>query len=308
MRDLIVRAHFGWHQENAVHRHKIEDQLIDRSHECDYPPIVARLPVLTSPKFNSEGPSAEVDERVKKILAEALSVYRVDVELLRSVKPDVIVTQSQCDVCAVSLRDVELAAAHWVGGPPPKIISLAPYSLSDVMADIERVGVELGEVERGMKLASGLRQRMTIIEQQAAKAGTRPTVGCIEWIDPLMAAGNWMPELVAMAGGRNLFGLAGQHSPRMKFADFAAKDPEVILLMPCGFNMDRTAGELGAITKQPEWSQLKAVRQRRVYLADGNQYFNRPGPRIVESLEILAEIIHPEIFRFGHEGAGWRRL
>jgi iron complex transport system substrate-binding protein len=269
---------------------------------------VTRLPALTHPKFDPEGSSAEVDERVKKLLAEALSVYRVDVDLLRSAKPDVVVTQSQCEVCAVSLRDVELALADWVGGAPPRIISLAPFSLSDVMADIERVAVELGEAERGMQLVGGLSQRMTAIEHQASRIGTRPAIASIEWIDPLMAGANWMPELITMAGGRSLFGVAGQHSPKIKFDDLVAKDPDLILLSPCGFNLDRTAAELGTLTKKSQWPSLKAVQHRQVYLADGNQYFNRPGPRIVESLEILAEIIHPQIFHFGHEGSGWRRL
>ncbi len=285
-----------------------ESQLVGRSHECDYPPAVARLPALTSPKFNAEGTSAEVDQRVKQILADALSVYRVNVELLRNLKPDVIVTQSQCEVCAVSLRDVEQAAADWIDGPAPKIVSLAPYSLGDVIADIERVGVELAEPERARELVAALRQRMATIEQQAAQAGRRPAVGCIEWLEPLMAAGNWMPELVAMAGGQNLFGDAGQHSSTMKFDWLLACDPDVILLMPCGFNMDRTAAELDALASQPGWARLKAVREQQVYLTDGNQYFNRPGPRIAESLEILAEILHPQIFHFGHEGTGWRRL
>lgn len=285
-----------------------EAQLVGRSHECDYPPAVVGLPVLTSPKFNAEGTSAEVDLRVKEILADALSVYRVDVELLRSLKPDVIVTQSQCEVCAVSIRDVEQAAADWIDVPPPVIISLAPYSLGDVMADIQRVGVKLGEPERASKLVAALSRRMTTIEQQAAKVGRRPTVGCIEWIEPLMAAGNWMPELVTMAGGENLFGEAGQHSPTMSFERLLADDPDVIMLMPCGFGMDRTAVELEALAGRPGWAQLKAVRKGQVYLADGNQYFNRPGPRIAESLEILAEILHPGFFHFGHEGTGWRRL
>ena len=285
-----------------------EAQLVGRSHECDYPPAVVRLPVLTSPKFNSEGSSAEVDQRVKKILAEALSVYRVDVELLRSLKPDVIVTQSQCEVCAVSLREVEQAAADWVDGPPPRLVSLSPSSLGHVMADIERVGAELRSSQRAMNLTDELRRRMTTIEAQAAMATRRLTVGCIEWLEPLMAAANWMPELVIMAGGENLFGDAGQHSPAIKFDHLLEKDPDVIVLMPCGFNMERTATELDALTSQPGWARLKAVREQRVYLTDGNQYFNRPGPRIVESLEILAEILHPQIFHFGHEGVGWRRL
>lgn len=284
-----------------------EAELVGRSHECDYPPSVVRLPVLTSPKFNVEGSSAEVDRRVRKILSEALSVYRVDVDVLRTLKPDVIVTQSQCEVCAVSIRDVEEAAADWIDGPPPQIISLAAYSLADVLADIERVGIELGGAERAADVVAMLRRRMTDIERQASAANRQPTVGCIEWLDPLMAAANWMPEMVTMAGGENVLGDAGRHSPAIKFDRLLEADPDVILLMPCGFNMDRTAAELNVLASQPQWNRLKAVREQQVYLTDGNQYFNRPGPRIADSLEILAEILHPQIFHFGHEGKGWRR-
>jgi iron complex transport system substrate-binding protein len=282
-------------------------ELVGRSHECDYPPEVRRLPVLTSPKFDAEGTSAEVDQRVRTILADALSVYRVDVDLLCGLKPDVIVTQSQCEVCAVNIRDVEQAAAAWIEGPPPRIISLAPYCLADVLSDIERVGVELDEPERSTRFVSALRQRMRDIQQQAAAADRQPTVGCIEWLDPLMAAANWMPELVRMAGGENVLGQPGQHSPKIEFDRLLEVDPEVILLMPCGFNMERTALELSVLTSKPGWNQLKAVRDQQVYLTDGNQYFNRPGPRMADSLEILAEILHPRMFRFGHEGSGWRR-
>jgi iron complex transport system substrate-binding protein len=284
-----------------------ENQMVGRSHECDYPAPVARLPVLTEPKFNPEGSSAEVNQRVKTILADALSVYRVDAEKLRSLKPDVIVTQSQCDVCAVSTREVEEAVAQWLGAQP-KIVSLAPYALADVLNDMQRVADGLDAPERGSELVSRLRERMTTIEARAKTASTRPRIAIIEWIEPLMAAGNWMPELVAMAGGTNLFGEAGAHSPWMKFEEFVAKDPDLIMVAPCGFNMERSAAELPTLQRRPEWANLKAVREGRVFLADGNQYFNRPGPRIVESLEILAEIIHPKLFRFGHEHTGWRRI
>jgi iron complex transport system substrate-binding protein len=283
-------------------------ELVGRSHECDYPPEVGCLPVLTSPKFDADGTSAEVDRRVRTILADALSVYRVDVELLRNLRPDVIVTQSQCEVCAVNIRDVEQAAAAWIDGPPPRIISLAPYSLGDVLSDIERVGVELAEPKQAARFVANLRHRMRDIQQQATKADRQPTVGCIEWLDPLMAAANWMPELVRMAGGENVLGQSGQHSPKIEFDRLLEVDPEVIMLMPCGFNMDRTAMELNVLTSKPGWNELTAVRDQQVYLTDGNQYFNRPGPRIADSLEILAEILHPRMFRFGHEASGWRRL
>ncbi|SRR5579885_53740 len=282
-------------------------ELVGRSHECDFPADVERLPALTEPKFQVEGASAEIDERVKRIVREALSVYRVDGGRLRDLKPDVIVTQSQCEVCAVSQNDVEAAVAQWLGARP-QIVALAPYSLGDVLADMVRVAKALGDEHRGLDLVGRLRARMDTIRERAASAGALPTFACIEWIDPMMSAGNWMPELVAMAGGANLFGKAGEHSPWMTFEELAEKNPQVILVSPCGFSIARSRAELPALTRDPRWSGLRAVRDKKVFLADGNQYFNRPGPRIVESLEILAEILHPEIFRFGHEGRGWVRL
>jgi iron complex transport system substrate-binding protein len=284
-----------------------EHALVGRSHECDFPPAVSHLPSLTTPKFNPEGSSAEVNRRVLTILRDALAVYRVDADRLRELQPDVIVTQSQCDVCAVSMRDVEDAVAQWVG-IRPTIVSLAPYALADIFADIERVATALAVTERGSEVTRRLRSRMDAIATEARPLASVPRIAIIEWIDPLMAAGNWMPELVAMAAGGNLFGCAGEHSPWMKFDELTAADPEVILFSPCGFNMDRTLNELPALTGNPEWPRLQAVRQRKVFVADGNQYFNRPGPRIAESLEILAEILHPERFSFGHEGHGWRRI
>lgn len=284
-----------------------EGELVGRSHECDFPPSVARLPALTEAKFNPEGTSAEIDQRVKKIVADALSVYRVDAARLRELRPDVIVTQSQCEVCAVSESDVEAAVAEWLGARP-RIVSLAPYGLDDVLTDMQRVADALGTPARGVELVARLRKRLVAIADQARDAALRPGVATIEWIDPLMAAGNWMPTLVEMAGGSNLFGTAGEHSPWMKFDELAAKDPDLILISPCGFNMDRAAKDLPFLTNRAKWQQLAAVRNRRVFMADGNQYFNRPGPRIAESLEILAEIVHPELFRYGHEGSGWRRL
>jgi iron complex transport system substrate-binding protein len=285
-----------------------EDQIVGRSHECDYPPSVKRLPALTQPKFDPEGTSAEIDQRVKKIVREALSVYRVDADELHELKPDIIVTQSQCEVCAVSMRDVEEAVGAWVGGSQPRIVSLSPSTLGDVLNDMGRVALVLGVGAQGVKMVSELNRRMTTIAQAASRAAARPRIACIEWIDPLMAAGNWMPELIAMAGGENLFGVAGQHSPWMKFEELAAANPDIVLIMPCGFDMERASGEMSTLTGRSEWSSLNAVRGGKVFLADGNQYFNRPGPRIVESLEILAEMLHPELFDFGHQVSGWRKV
>lgn len=284
-----------------------ESALVGRSHECDYPASVQRLPALTAPKFDPDGTSYAIDRRVKAILQEALSVYRVDAERLRTLRPDVIVTQAQCEVCAVSVQDVEQAVSDWLDARP-RIVSLAPSALTDVWADIERVAVALGAPERGRELVAALRRRIAAVVERVGAAAERPRVACIEWIDPLMAAGNWMPELIEMAGGINLFGEAGRHSPWLDWEHVVAADPDVILILPCGFDITRSRRELPRLTGRPEWPALRAVRSGRVYLTDGNHYFNRPGPRLAESLEIVAEILHPLRCRFGHEGHGWESL
>jgi iron complex transport system substrate-binding protein len=283
------------------------DNLVGRSHECDYPPGVERLPVLTAPRFNPEGASAEVDRRVKSILQNALSVYRVDADQLMALRPDAIVTQSQCEVCAVSERELNAALAQWMGGTGPVVVSMTAASLDGVFTDIARAASVLGVEQAGARVVASLKERIGQIAQRAAGAKSRPSLATIEWIDPLMSGGNWMPELVEMAGGRNLFGRAGLHSPWLAFDQFVAANPDVILVSPCGFGIDRSLQELATLIRNPEWPKLSAVRSGRVFVADGNHYFNRPGPRLVESLEILAEIVHPKLFSFGHEGAGWRR-
>ncbi|HZS03931.1 MAG TPA: cobalamin-binding protein [Blastocatellia bacterium] len=284
-----------------------EDSLVGRSHECDYPPMVRRLPVCTSPKFEVEGLSYQIDERVKAILQESLSVYRVDAGLLEELQPTHIVTQSQCEVCAVSLRDVEQAVCQLTSSQPV-IVSLEPNALADVWRDIGRVGAALGAADRAEEVVTQLQRRMDAIAQRSRELPSRPTVACIEWIEPLMAAGNWMPELVGMAGGVNLFGEAGKHSPWVTWEEVVAENPDVIFISPCGFDIRRTLEETHLLSQRPEWESLKAVIEDRVFVADGNQYFNRPGPRLVESLEILAEIFHPGVFHFGHEPVGWVRL
>jgi iron complex transport system substrate-binding protein len=279
------------------------DLLVARSHECDYPPEIAELPVVTAPKLDTSRPSVEIDRAVKSLVEQALSVYHVDAAALRALAPDIIVTQTQCEVCAVSEGDVVAALADWTG-TRPRVVSLQPDGLADVFSDIGRVAQTLGRAERGDELVHQMQSRMAAIAARAA-ALPKPRVACIEWIDPLMAAGNWMPEMVAMAGGLNLFGEAGRHSPWMSLDQPAAADPDVIVILPCGFDIARTRAEMSALATRRDWAGLRAVREGRVYLADGNQYFNRPGPRLAESLEILAEILHPAQFRFGHQGTGW---
>src|SRR5215216_3674197 len=284
-----------------------ERELVGRSHECDYPPAIKRLPQCTSPKFDVEGSSYEIDQRVKAIVQDALSVYRVDSSLLERLQPTHIITQSQCEVCAVSLKDVEQAVCELTSSRPA-IVSLEPNSLADIWNDIQKVGDALGAPARAEELVNRLQSRMDEVVQKTHWLQGNPTVAYVEWIDPLMAGGNWMPELVEMAGGINLFGEAGRHSPWMTWGELTAKEPDVIFVSPCGFDIKRTLKEMHLLAGKPEWKDLGAVRSGRVFVADGNQYFNRPGPRVVEALEILAETLHPNVFHFGHEGAGWMRF
>ena len=282
------------------------DLLVGRSHECDFPPDITRLPTLTEPKFPVSGTSYDIDACVKAILQEGLSVYRVDAEKLEALMPDIIVTQDHCEVCAVSLKDVEAALHAW-SGRRVEIVSLKPDSLADIWEDIAKVARALGRERRGERLVEELKARMAGIAEQTSAARTRPRGAMIEWIDPLMAGGNWMPELVQMAGGENLFGRTGQPSPWLDWDQIVAADPDVILVHPCGFDMARTLQEMPLLERRPGWRGLKAVQRDCIFVADGNQYFNRPGPRIVESLEMLAEIFHPELFAFRYEGKGWTR-
>jgi iron complex transport system substrate-binding protein len=282
------------------------DLLVGRSHECDFPPEVARLPSLTEPKFLVTGTSYDINARVKTIVQEGLSVYRVDAERLEALRPDIIVTQDQCDVCAVSLKDVEATLCAW-GGRQVDIVSLKPDALADIWEDIAKVARALGRERQGKRLVEELKARMASIAEQSGAARTRPRGAMIEWVDPLMAGGNWMPELVQLAGGEHLFGVAGQPSPWLDWDEVVAADPDLILVHPCGFDIARTLQEMPLLEHRPGWRGLKAVRRGRIFVADGNQYFNRPGPRIVESLEIMAEIFHPELFPSRHEGEGWIR-
>ncbi len=279
------------------------DSLVARSHECDFPPDVAALPAVTKPRFDIHTSSADIDRAVKDLVRDGLSVYDIDQAALEALEPDVIVTQSQCEVCAVSLRDVERAVCSWLKRCPA-LVSLKPDSLADVWDDIERVGLALDSHAAAVDLIASLKARMAAITARLPDA--RPRVACIEWADPLMAAGNWVPELVTMAGGVDLFGTPGKHSPWMEWEALRAADPDVIILMPCGYGLERTRLDLPLMQARPGWSGLRAVREGRVAVTDGNQFFNRPGPRLAESAEILAEILHPTAFDFGHRGVAWQ--
>ncbi len=287
-----------------IHALGCGEHLVGRSHECDYPDDITALPACTAPKFDPNGTSREIDERVKAVLQEAVSVYSVDTALLDELAPDLVVTQSQCELCAVSLADVQAAVRKLVRSRP-EVLSLEPNALGDVWHDIASVAAALGVRESGDALLADLHERLGAISRCAQETDRRPRVACIEWYDPLMAAGNWVPELVETAGGVDVLGTQGEHSAWLEWTAFEEARPEVIVLMPCGFDIARSRSELVALIGRAEWTCLEAVRNGQVFVTDGNQFFNRPGPRLVESAEILAEILHPEVFVFGHEGAGW---
>ncbi len=283
------------------------NELVGRSHECDFPPEIQSLPICTSAKVDASASSSAIDGQIKSLLEKALSLYEIKTDVLRELRPDIILTQAQCDVCAVSLADLEKALPSALSGRT-KIVSLSPLRLADVWTSMQTVADALNVTDEGRAMLSRLKNRVVDIIQKTCMLTKRPTVACIEWMDPLMAAGNWVPEMIELAGGKDVFGISGKHSAWMQWEALVKADPEIIVLMPCGFDLERTRREAFAMTNRPEWSKLRAVKSKKVFATDGNAYFNRPGPRVVESIEILAEIIQPRMFSFGHENRGWAKL
>ena len=258
---------------------------IARSHECDWPADVLALPGLTRPKFKVEGSSRAIDQAVRALVEQGLAVYEVDAEALQALEPDVILTQDQCEVCAVSLADVERALCAWVGSAPT-VVSLRPHTMADIYSDIRRVARALTCTPEGESLISDMQTRIAKVTEKVA-GRDEPCLAFIEWIDPPMSGGHWMPELIDAAGGINLFGERGAQSPWITWDAVAAADPDVVLVAPCGYDIPTTAREMRVLDDNAIWQGLRAVRQGRVFLADGNAFFNRPGPRLVESAEIL---------------------
>lgn len=293
------------------------DQLVGRSHECDYPPEVKALPVVSTVQINIDTSSAEIDAQIKQLAQQrqtpqeaalkALSIYSINVELLQTLRPDVIFTQTQCEVCAVSERDV-MEAVQQLTGLSPRIVSLAPHRLSDVWEDVLRVGLALGRREQAEALVQGYQQRLAHLSRVTANPGPKPQVTVLEWLDPLMAAGNWTPELVSYAGGENVFGEIGQHAPWLSWEDLQAADPDVLVLSPCGFTLERTMQDMPILRQHPEWQSLRAVQSGRVYAIDGNQYLNRSGPRLVESAELLGYVIWGEQIGIEVDSKGWKQV
>ena len=268
--------------------------LVGVTHECDYPPGVEELPKLTSSKIDHPSmTSAEIDAAIGRHLTDTGSIYALDVILLDELSPDLILTQGLCDVCAVSMSLVEEAASGLRSRP--EILSLNPTSLRDVLEDAVRIAEMLGRGEETRERVTALEARLASVEEAVAGL-SRPRVGCIEWLDPPFCAGHWVPEMVRLAGGEELFAGPGEVSARLTWHSVFEAAPEVLVLMPCGFGVERTLVEARTLPELPGWGELPAVKSGRVWVVDANSYFSRPAPRLVEGVEILAHILHPEVF------------
>jgi iron complex transport system substrate-binding protein len=270
--------------------------LVGISHECDFPSAISGLPVLTRSRIDAHGSSRAIDAAVREVLRDALSLYAVDEPLLAALEPDLIVTQDLCEVCAVSLDDVKAAVARLSRRENVRIVSLKPTRLGDVVEDCERVAEALGRPAAGKRLRGELEARVAQIAERAeraARASRRPRVATLEWLEPLMLGGTWMPELIELSGGVALGARAGEPAPTVSLAELALLRPDVVLVKPCGFSLARALDERAVLERCLRATAGDGVR---VYVSDGAAFFNRPGPRLVESLEILAACVHPSAF------------
>ena len=271
----------------------LEAQLVGVSHECDYPPAVLGLPKVTGTFIPSTASSAEIDRLVRERMHGKRALYSLDVERLRALAPDLIVTQALCDVCAVAEEDVRAAACRLPG--TPRIINLEPRTLQDLMSALRTVGRAADVEARAEEVIAALTARVGAVEARSADIKMRPRVAFLEWLNPLFSSGHWNPQMVRLAGGREGFGLAGQPARSLEWHEVAGWKPEAIFIACCGFGVERTLQDLPALAAQPGWQDLPAVRSAQVYVVDGSHYFSRPGPRLIDSLEILAHALHADI-------------
>jgi iron complex transport system substrate-binding protein len=284
------------------------------SHECDYPPEATKLPRATRSLVDSSRTSQEIDEQVKRLFAAGDALYEIDRELICRLQPDLIVTQAQCDVCAVRYQDVIDFVGREPGLAATSVLALNPQCLGQILDDVLRLGDATTRGTAATRFKDQLLRRHAAVLQAttASPSDERPRVAVIEWTEPLMAAGNWTPELVQIAGGESLLAIAGQHSGYITWLDIVAARPEVLIVAPCGFNLERSLIEARRLTELPGYRDLPAVAAGRAFVVDGNAYLNRSGPRIVDSLEILAHLIRPDLFTSPGgeqaEGISWARL
>ncbi len=268
--------------------------LVGISHECDYPPEIRTKPVLVRATVDPERlSSAEIDRRVRESLKNGELLYELDEILFGRVRPNLVITQDLCHACAVT--PAQLKRAIHALPFPPRVLSLSPSTLDDVLADLERIGDAIGRADEASVLAEQLRSRLETVLLQVAHAETRPRVVCIEWLDPLYVAGHWVPEMVACAGGVDALGTPGSPSVQITWEQVQTAQPDVLIVMPCGFSIARAKRELDCLITKPGWGDLPAVRQGNVFVVDAPAYFNRPGPRLIDGVEILAACLFPSL-------------
>ena len=274
----------------------LERQLVAVTHECDYPAAVLRKPHITRSRLPLNLSSHDIDLAVRSQLdSDAHSLYSIDRQLLAELGPDLIITQKLCEVCAVSYDEV-LEAVRSLPRQPV-VMNLEPMSLAEVLSDIERVGEVAGHPDRARELVASLQRRVDAVTSAVGEATSVPRVGFLEWIDPLFCAGHWNPELIALAGGVDGLGRLHQPSVRIEWEKVVAFAPEVLLISCCGFSAERASQDLAVLEAMPGFGNLPCVRSGRIHVVDGAAYFSRPGPRLVDSLELLAHLVHPEVFQ-----------
>lgn len=273
----------------------LQENLVGVSHECDFPAGVNRLPKVTQSRIPHGISSSEIDGIVREQLVDDAALYSLNMPILEKLQPDLIVTQALCDVCAVSAEEVDAAACTLPGNP--QVINLEPMTLDDVLDTIKSLAIFAGVEKYGEKILQNLTQRISAVRERSAliPESDKPTVGFLEWIDPLFNAGHWTPELIQYAGGKDSFGNLNQPSETISELELTRTDPEVLFVALCGFNFERTKVDLPLLKKIKDWNRLNCVKSGRIYYTDGNAYFSRPGPRLVDSLEIIAHCLHPKI-------------
>lgn len=269
----------------------LRDQLVGVTHECDFPPGVATLPKVTRTLIPTDASSREIDALVKEKMQTQRALYTLDLPVFERLQPDLIVTQTLCDVCAVAEDEVRAAARRLPG--TPRVVNLEPTTLAEVFASIAQVADAARIAERGRQIVAGLHERVERVAKRTARP--RPRTLLLEWIDPPFCSGQWNPELVELAGGHECLGRAGERSRQMAWEEIQHAAPEVLIIACCGFAVQRSLQDVPILQSQPGWLELPCVRSGRVYIVDGAAYFSRPGPRLVDSLEILAHALHPDI-------------
>lgn len=283
-----------------------KDCLVGVSHECDFPPEATNIPVVTRPRFHDTGSSREIDARVRSALEHGEAMYELDVALVRALAPDLIVAQDQCQVCALPAQQLDRLQGQF--GLHFARLELHAHDLEGIWEDLRRLAIALGAGQDGEDWVASLIHEVELVRERAARTRYRPATLCLEWLDPPMVAGNWMPELVDIAGGRPLLARRGEPSRMVSWESIVEAAPEVLILAPCGFAIDRTLQELPYLRLQPAWARLPAVRNRRVYIIDGKAYANRPGPRIVTSVQILAALLQPGLCGAWATKGGWQQV